>query len=260
MSIIEAIILGVVQGLTEFLPVSSSGHIELGKAVLGIDAAGDLTFSLLLHGATVLSIFVVFYKDILALIKGLFSFQWNEDTQYIVKLIISMIPVGLVGVFLKDELEAMFEGRIVLVGVFLIITAGLLMLSKLEKKEGKEVNFLNALLIGISQAVAVLPGISRSGATISTALALGVSREKAARFSFLMVLAPILGASLLEVKDLAQTDLNWAPMAAGFIAAFLSGLLACNAMLALVKKGKIAYFAIYCLIIGAIAIGAGLMQ
>lgn len=265
MSLIEAIILGILQGLTEFLPVSSSGHIELGKALLNVQGADDATFTIIVHGATVLSIMVVFWKTIWELLQGLFRFQWDTETQYIVKLALSMVPVGLVGVFFEDEINALFEGRIVMVGCFLILTGGILFLTKLERKETKGVGFKDALIIGVMQAIAILPGISRSGTTISTALALGISREKATRFSFLMVLAPILGATILKAKDLmevggsATQDITAISYLAGFIAAFLSGVIACNWMIALVNKGKILYFSIYCFIIGAIAIGYGMM-
>lgn len=264
MSIIEAIILGILQGLTEFLPVSSSGHIELGKALLGVEGADDATFTIIVHGATVLSIIVVFWKTIWELIQGLFRFQWDKETQYIAKLALSMLPVGLVGVFFEDQINALFEGRIVMVGCFLILTGVILFLTKLEKKETKEVGFKDALLIGIMQAIAILPGISRSGTTISTALALGISRESATRFSFLMVLAPILGATILKFKDLmdgsgiASQDIGLLPYIGGFVAAFVSGVIACNWMIALVNKGKILYFSIYCFLIGGIAIAYGL--
>ncbi len=265
MSIIEAIILGILQGLTEFLPVSSSGHIELGKALLNVQGADDATFTIIVHGATVLSIIVVFWKTILELIQGFFRFKWDEETQYIAKLAISMIPVGLVGVFFEDQINALFEGRIVMVGCFLILTGGILFLTKLERKETKEVGFKDALIIGLTQAIAILPGISRSGTTISTALALGVSRTAATKFSFLMVLAPILGATILKFKDLMEEsavagsqDIAMLPYIAGFAAAFLSGVLACNWMIALVKGGKIIYFSIYCFIAGAVAIGYGM--
>ena len=265
MSIIEAIILGILQGLTEFLPVSSSGHIELGKAFLDVKGADDATFTIIVHGATVLSIMVVFWKTIWELIQGLFRFQWDTQTQYIAKLALSMIPVGLVGVFFEEEVNALFEGRIVMVGCFLILTGGILFLTKLERKETKQVGFKDAIIIGLTQAIAILPGISRSGTTISTALALGISRERATRFSFLMVLAPILGATILKFKDLVEAggtgqEASVLPYIAGFIAAFLSGVVACNWMIALVNKGKIIYFSIYCFIIGAIAITYGLIM
>ncbi len=257
MSIIEAIILGIIQGLTEFLPVSSSGHIELGKAILGVQTEEDLLFSLLVHLATVLSIFIIFWKDIWQLIKALFSFRWNEYTKFISLLVISSFPVMVVGLLFKSELEALFEGRILLVGCMLILTGFILQLSRLEKKEHKELTITNSLIIGFAQAFAVLPGISRSGSTIATALACGISREEAARFSFLMVLIPIIGASFLELLDFSES-INFSsqvvPYSAGFIAAFISGLLACNLMLNIVKKGGITVFSIYCWIVGAIAI------
>lgn len=265
MSIIEAIILGLIQGLTEFLPVSSSGHIELGKAVLGTDlGANDVTFTLLVHGATVLSIMVVFYKEIWGLIKSLFSFSWNKDTQYIAKLAVSMIPVGVIGILFEEKIEALFSGNLVMVGGLLILTGFILFLTKLERLERKEVSFKDAAIIGLAQAFAILPGISRSGTTISTALALGVDKEKATQFSFLMVLAPILGATLLKFKDLvespATTDTTLLPYLAGFVAAFISGLVACTWMLNIVKKGKITYFSFYCFIAGTIAIVFGLVS
>ena len=260
MSIVDAIILGIIQGLTEFLPVSSSGHLELGKAILGQELEAGLLFSVILHAATALSTIVIFWKDIYEVIVGLFSFKWNESWQFAVKIIISMIPVFIVGVFLKDEIEVLFEGQILLVGFMLILTGLLLLLTNyFGNKEGKDVNFFQALLIGISQAIAVLPGISRSGATISTALILGVGKSQAARFSFLMVLAPILGATLLELKDYFEEpnvaqSVSLPVLLAGFVVAFLTGLVACTWMINLVKKGKLAYFAIYCFIVGTIAI------
>jgi len=260
MTTFEAMILGIVQGLTEFLPVSSSGHIELGKAILGTEASNDLLFTLLVHTATVLSIFIVFRKDIWHLLKNLFSFKWNEGNQYIAKLALSMIPIGILGTFFKSEVEAFFEGNILLVGAMLICTGFILLLSTLEKKDSGKVNFVQALIIGIAQAIAVLPGISRSGTTIATALALGVSRENAARFSFLMVLVPILGATVLELRhweEISQSSAEILPLAVGFVAAFLSGLAACTWMLNIVKKGKITYFSAYCFLVGTIAVVLG---
>ena len=262
MSELAAILLGILQGLTEFLPVSSSGHIELGKALLGVEnMQDDVAFTVILHGATVLSIIVVFYKDILQLLKSFFSFSWNEETQYLAKLALSAIPVGLIGVLLEDYVEELFSGKIVMVGVLLIITGFILFLTKLERPHTKEVGFMDALWIGLAQTVAILPGISRSGSTISTALALGIDKEKATRFSFLMVLAPILGATLLKFKDIAEspaTSSNLLPYILGFIAAFVSGLFACRWMIDLVKNGKIIYFSYYCFAIGLLAIIWGL--
>ncbi len=264
MSIIEAIILGLIQGLTEFLPVSSSGHIELGKVILGVEMADPLLFSIVVHAATSLSTIIIYRMDIWMLIKLLFEPRlWNAGRQYILYIIISMVPAGLVGLLYKSEIEEFFDGNILLVGFMLLITALLLfMTTKIKRKKGK-ISYIPAILIGVVQAIAILPGISRSGATISIALMLGVSRSRAARFSFLMVIPLILGATLLDVKDyvelqqagMAAPD-SVAPVAliAGFIAAFLSGLLACTWMIQLVKKSKLQYFALYCLVAGIVAI------
>ncbi|MEM9052566.1 MAG: undecaprenyl-diphosphate phosphatase [Bacteroidota bacterium] len=264
MSILEALILGIIQGLTEFLPVSSSGHLELGKAILGddLEAGESMLFTIALHGATALSTVVVFRKDIAELFKGLFEFKWNESTKFAAFIVVSMVPVFFVGVLLKDEIELLFEGNLLLVGCSLIFTALLLYsTTRIPAKEGK-VTFGKALLIGVSQAIAVLPGVSRSGSTISTALLTGVSRERAARFSFLMVLPVIFGAMILEYKDFveegATQNIDTLVLLTGFIAAFVSGILACQWMIALVKKSKLDYFAYYCLLVGAIAIGYSL--
>lgn len=260
MTLIDAIILGIIQGLTEFLPVSSSGHIELGKVILGAKLEDNLTFSIFVHGATVLSTIVIFRKDILELITGLFKFRWNEETRFITMILASMIPVTLLYFAIGDQLEALFEGRVVLVGSMLMITALLLWLTTLAKPGEKGINLKSAILIGIAQAIAVLPGISRSGATISTALYLSTDKSKATRFAFLMVLPPIIGATAMEVKKLysaeasGQASLDLIPLVAGFIAAFLAGLIACKWMINIVKKGKISYFAIYCAVIGLAAI------
>lgn len=259
MDTLKALILGIVQGITEFLPVSSSGHIELGKALLNLDLGDDdLTFSIILHFATVLSTIVVFRHDIWDLIKSVFSFKWNDKTKYVAYLVLSAIPVGLVGVLFKDQIEQLFHENLLLVGCMLIVTAILLYSTTLFHNNSGQLNFKNALLIGVAQAVAIIPGISRSGATISTALNLGVNREEAARFSFLMVLLPIIGASLLEIKDLATESstqhVNLSPYIVGFLAAFISGWIACRWMLKIVKQGKIQYFAYYCLAVGLITI------
>jgi undecaprenyl-diphosphatase len=259
MTIIEAIILGIVQGLTEFLPVSSSGHIELGTVLLGVQSKDNLLFSVVVHSATALSTIVVFRQDIADLFRGLFQFQWNESVQYIAKLLISMIPVGLIGVFYKDQIEAFFGGDVLLVGFMLLLTATLLAMTYYSRKDGGKVTYFKAIIIGMAQAIAILPGISRSGATIATALLIGVEKEKAARFSFLMVLIPIMGASLLEIKDFVEapdqvSSISGMALLLGFIAAFVAGLLACKWMISIVKKGKLIYFAIYCFIVGVIAI------
>ncbi len=254
---LEALILGLIQGLTEFLPVSSSGHLELGKALLNINPEKSLIFTIVVHGATVLSTIVVFYKELWQLIKGLFAFKWNWETKYVVKLIISMIPVGLIGFLLKDEIEALFDGNVRFVGFMLLVTAGLLLLTYLRKKNTRQVNYLDSFFIGISQLLAVIPGISRSGATISTGLMLGVKKENVAKFSFLMVLVPIIGANLYSISEWdshTQASIGALPLIIGFVVAFISGLFACKWMINIVKRGKLFYFAIYCILVGLLAI------
>ncbi|WP_194776896.1 undecaprenyl-diphosphate phosphatase [Pararhodonellum marinum] len=264
MTLIEAIILGIVQGLTEFLPVSSSGHIELGSYILGVQAGDNMLFTIVVHAATALSTIVVFRKDIWAIFMDLFKFQWNAGTQFIAKIAVTLIPIGIVGVFFEEQIESFFGGKIIFVGSMLLITSLLLLFSHYVIKKNGEVTFPKALLIGIAQTLAVLPGISRSGATISTALLLGVEKEEATRFSFLMVLVPILGASFLKVikyikaPELAES-IPGSVLTAGFIAAFLAGLLACVWMIQIVKRGKLIYFSIYCAIVGIVAIVAGLI-
>jgi undecaprenyl-diphosphatase len=265
MEYLFAFLLGIIQGLTEFLPVSSSGHIELGKAILGYQMEEDLLFSVVLHVATALSTLIVFRAYIIDLLRDIFKFEWNESTQFAVKIVISMIPVGIVGVFFKDDIEQLFEGRVMFVGFMLIITGCLLLLTNFLEKKMKEkhisgeVDYWRAFLIGVSQAIAVTPGISRAGATIASGLLLGVEREKAARFSFLMVIPPILGACLLEIKDFLETptlssSINVEAMGVGFVTAFFVGLFACQWMIQLVKKGKLIYFAVYCLIVGSLSV------
>ena len=258
MDILEAIILGIIQGLTEFLPVSSSGHLELAKAILGDNSVPEesLTFTVILHFATALSTLVVFRLEVGEIFKGLFQFKWNEQTKFCLKIVISMIPAVIVGLLFEEQLESFFGGKILLVGAMLLVTALLLLMADRAKKTNKNVSNANAVIIGISQAIAMLPGISRSGATISTSVLLGIDRTKAARFSFLMVVPLIFGKI---AKDLLGGDINLqsseiVPMGAGFIAAFLSGLLACTWMITLVKKSKLAYFSIYCAVVGVIAI------
>ena len=259
MSLLEALILGIIQGLTEFLPVSSSGHLELGSVMLGVQSSDNLLFAILVHGATALSTIVVFKKQIADLITGVLKFQWNEETQYAFYIVISMIPVGIVGVFFEDHVEAFFGGKIILVGSMLLVTASLLAFTYFSKKNEGEIKLSNSLIIGLAQTIAIMPGISRSGATISTALLLGVDKEKAARFSFLMVLPPILGAMLLKTKDIIEApslarEIPVLSLAVGFLAAFVSGLLACRWMITIVKNGKLIYFSIYCGVVGVIAI------
>ncbi|HPY67269.1 MAG TPA: undecaprenyl-diphosphate phosphatase [Bacteroidales bacterium] len=255
----EAIALGLIQGLTEFLPISSSGHLEIAKSIFGIDPEANFYFTIAVHGATVLSTIVVFWKEIIELIKGTLKFKMNDETSYVLKLIVSMIPVGIAGLFLKDPIESLFNGNIVFIGFMLLITSTLLALAHFIKKREREIGYLDALLIGIAQAIAVIPGISRSGATISTGLMIGNSKDKIARFSFLMVLVPIIGANLLEIMS-GEINLNstsFGIILIGFLAAFVSGYLACRWMIGLVKKSKLIWFSIYCLIIGLLSIVLG---
>lgn len=258
MEIIDAIVLGIIQGLTEFLPVSSSGHLEIGKAILGSNSLPEesLMITVILHFATALSTIVVFRKDIAEILRGLLQFKWNDETVFSVKIILSMIPAVVVGLFFEKELEDLFGGNIMFVGFMLLITALLLWLADKAKDTGKSVSYKNAIVIGISQAIALLPGISRSGATISTSVLLGNDKAKAARFSFLMVVPLILGkiAKDLLFGDLTGSTVPVGPMIAGFIAAFVAGIAACTWMIALVRKSKLSYFAIYCLVVGVIAI------
>ena len=259
MSYLEAIILGIIQGLTEFLPVSSSGHLEIAKALFGDNSLPEesLTFTVILHFATALSTMVIFSKEIREIISGLLQFKWNDQSKFSVKIIISMLPAVLIGLFFEKQLESFFGGKLLLVGCMLLVTALLLLLADRAKNTTKNVSYSNAFIIGISQAVAMLPGISRSGATISTSVLLGIDRTRAARFSFLMVVPLILGK---VAKDILGGEISFESsqigvMSLGFIAAFVSGLFACNWMITLVKKSKLSYFAIYCAIIGFIAIG-----
>ncbi|WP_420318409.1 undecaprenyl-diphosphate phosphatase [Ekhidna sp.] len=258
MSWIEALILGIIQGLTEFLPVSSSGHLEIGSVLLDAQSSDNLLFAVTVHLATALATIAVFKNDILILLKDIFKFEWNESTRFASKIMVSMIPVFVVAVFFKDQIEALFIGNLVLVGSMLLITGALLLFAHFKKDGTQSVGFVGAIIIGIAQAFAVLPGISRSGSTIATALLLGVERSKAARFSFLMVLIPILGASLLEILDYAENSsahsISSLSLIIGFLASFISGFIACKWMIKIVRRGKLTYFAIYCFIVGLIAI------
>jgi len=258
MDLLQALILGIVQGLTEFLPISSSGHLEIGKVLLGVELKENLAFSIAVHGATVLSTLVIFRKDIATILKGIFRFQWNWETRFGLLILLSMVPVAVVGLFFEDAVEELFSCNLLLVGSMLLVTALLLMLSMvIKQRKEKPIGFLDALIIGIAQAVAVLPGFSRSGATIATGLMLGKSREEVARFSFLMVIIPILGANMLSMLKggfSSDSGTGVPAIVVGFIAAFIVGCLACKWMITLVKKGKLIWFSIYCLAIGTVAI------
>jgi undecaprenyl-diphosphatase len=258
MGIIEAIILGIVQGLTEFLPVSSSGHLELTNEILdtSINPDESLLMTTVLHFATATSTLVVFRKEVAEIVRGLFQFKWNEQLKFSLKIILSMIPAVLVGVLLEKEIESFFGGQIMLVGSMLLLTGALLFLADKAKRTEKPVGFGHAIIIGISQAIAILPGISRSGATISTSVLLGIDREKAAKFSFLMVVPLIFGKMAKDVMsdDFSTNSTTALPLIVGFIFAFVAGLIACKWMIALVKRSKLTYFAIYCFIIGIGAI------
>jgi undecaprenyl-diphosphatase len=255
----EAIILGLVQGLTEFLPVSSSGHLELGKHIFGIDAESNFYFTIAVHGATVLSTVAVFWKDIAGLFRGLFRFRMNEETVYVLKLLLSMIPVGLAGFFMKDIVENMFNGNMIALGIQFFITAILLLMTLFFKPREKPISYLDAFIIGIAQAVAIAPAISRSGATIATGMMLGNRKEEIARFSFLMVLVPVVGANLLELKSQSgqATGSGTLVIILGFISAFIAGYFACKWMVELVKRSRMTWFAVYCAAAGILSLLLG---
>ena len=264
MSFLEALILGIIQGLTEFLPVSSSGHLELAKAIQGQDLSGEssMMMTVVLHFATALSTCVVFRKDIIEIFRGLFQFRANEEFWFSVKIVISMIPAAIIGVLYDDLIEGFFGGQILLVGLMLILTGLLLFLADRAKNTNQKVSTSNAVVIGIAQAIAILPGISRSGATIGTSVLLGVDREKAARFSFLMVVPLIFGkmAKDLLSSEFTTEGVTMSAISVGFIAAFFTGILACTWMIALVKRSKLSYFSYYCFIVGLAAITWSLCQ
>ena len=270
----EAVLLGLIQGLTEFLPVSSSGHLEIGKVLLGVETTDDLLFTTMVHAATVLSTIIVFRKQIWDLLKGFFcglkgmkvtkeGVVCNDQTDYLLKMVVSMIPVFIVGVFLKDQVESLF-GSIMVGGCALVVTAVLLFFSDYASRPGRKsifpennyrngISYWQAFAVGLGQAFAVVPGLSRSGTTISTGLICGVKREVMAQFSFLMVLVPILGETFLELVggEFGASSVGALPLALGFVSAFLSGLFACKVMIALVKKAKLSWFALYCLLAAA---------
>lgn len=264
----EALLLGIIQGLTEFLPVSSSGHLEIGQALLGTASEDNLTFAIVVHTATVLSTLVILWKEVAQLFRGTFtSLQWNQDKNYVAMILVSMIPVFIIGVFFKEQVESFFGSGLLLVGICLCVTAVLLYLSewlsKRREDNGHEVGYKDAIIIGCAQALAVLPGLSRSGTTIATGLLCGVKKESVTKFSFLMVLIPILGEAFLELIDLvtgqtATSSIGIVPLLVGFLAAFISGCFACRFMINIVRRQKLIYFAIYCLCAGIFAIVYGL--
>lgn len=282
----EAILLGLLQGLTEFLPVSSSGHLQIGKELLGIDTSGDLVFEVVVHAATVLSTIVVFRKQIWELLKSLFvkdglfrsiahPSKFNDGTDYVLKILLSMIPVFIVGMFFKDAVEGLFGSSIYVVAGALLVTAALLLLSDnagkifgrccrrckcaeadavSDKGRRNGISYWQAFVVGLGQAIAVIPGLSRSGTTIATGLLCGVKRDVVAQFSFLMVLIPILGEAFLEIVggDMASSTVGALPLVLGFISAFVAGLFACKVMIALVKKTKLGWFALYCAVVAVL--------
>ncbi|HIW65001.1 MAG TPA: undecaprenyl-diphosphate phosphatase [Candidatus Alistipes intestinipullorum] len=258
MDTLQAILLGIVQGITEFLPVSSSGHLQIAKELLGVQIEENLTFDVMLHAATALSTLVVLWSEVVRLVKGLFSRHFNEEQAYILKLVLSMVPIGIVGFLFKEQLNALLDSPwiLVIVGAMLLLTAALLAFAYYAKPRPKEtISYRDALIIGIAQACAAMPGLSRSGSTIATGLLLGNKKAAVAQFSFLMVLAPILGETLLEAMSGELTaGVAAGPLAAGFLASFITGCLACKFMIEVVKRGKLIWFAIYCALAGVVAI------
>lgn len=272
---IDALILGIIQGLSEYLPISSSGHLEIFKQVLGVtlDPDASLEFSIMLHVATVLSTIVILWKEFYPLLVSFFTIKRDDKFYYVCKILLSCIPVGIVGAFFQKDVEAFFEGNLTIVGVCLIVTALLLCFAYFtrtrqaimnpQKPQGREISWLDAFIIGCAQAVAVLPGLSRSGTTIATGILLGDNRERVAQFSFLMVIIPILGKGLLDLKDMLLPDaaagvsastVGMVPLVIGFLASFIVGCIACKWMLDIIKKGKLVWFAVYCAIMGIICI------
>ena len=261
MSWIEGLVLGFIQGLTEFLPVSSSGHLAIAGAYFGLSGEENLAFAILVHIATVLSTIIVLWGEVSGLFKGFIAFKWNDETKMVSKLLLSMIPVGIVGLFFKDTVEHFFGSGLLFIGCMLLLTATLLLVSYRPLPQRKEgISFLDAIIIGLAQACAVLPGLSRSGTTIATGIWLGNKKENVAKFSFLMVILPVLGETFLDLVKVMKgsesifSNFSVAAMVCGFSAAFLSGLVACKWMLNLVKKGKLIYFALYCAVAGLFVI------
>ena len=266
MSWLEALILGIIQGLTEYLPVSSSGHLAIGSGLFGIEGEENLAFTITVHVATVFSTLVILWKEIDWIFRGLFKFQMNAETRYVINILVSMIPIGIVGLFFKDTVEEIFGSGLLIVGCMLLLTATLLTFSYYAKPRQKEnISLKDAFIIGLAQACAVMPGLSRSGTTIATGLLLGKTKEKLAQFSFLMVIPPILGEALLDILKALKGeevagDIPTISLVVGFLAAFISGCLACKWMINIVKKGKLIYFAIYCAIAGLVTIACTLLN
>lgn len=262
---LQALVLGIIQGLTEYLPVSSSGHLAIGSALFGVQGEDNLTFTVMVHVATVLSTLVILWKEIDWILKGLFKFEMNAKTKYFLNIVVSMIPVGIVGVFFKDYVEKIFGSGLLIVGCCLLLTAALLTFSYFAKPRQREnISMKDAFIIGLAQAAAVLPGLSRSGSTIATGILLGNKKEKLAQFSFLMVIPPILGEALLDVLkavkgEEAFGDIETLPLIVGFVAAFVSGCIACKWMINIVKRGKLVWFGVYCAIAGAVTIACSLL-
>ena len=268
MSWIDSIVLGIIQGLTEFLPVSSSGHLAIAGTLFGLSGEENLAFAILVHIATVLSTIIILWGEVSGLFKGFVSFRWNDETKMITKLLLSMIPVGVVGLFFRDTVEAFFGNGLLFIGLMLLLTSLLLSLASAPHRlswfrrfrQNDTISFLDAFLIGLAQACAVMPGLSRSGTTIATGILLGIDKEKVTRFAFLMVILPVLGEMVLDTMKMIKGDVSafsslpLSAMIGGFIAAFLSGLFACKWMINLVKKGKLAYFSLYCLVAGLFVI------
>lgn len=255
----QSLVLGLIQGLTEFLPVSSSGHLELGKFLFGINPEANFYFSVAVHGATVLSTIVVLWQEISLLVRGAFKFKWNEETQYVFKIIVSMIPVGIAGLFLKEIVEDYFTGNMVALGIQFLISALFLFMALIIKPKERSITYFDAFIIGIAQAIAILPAVSRSGATIATGMMIGNKKSEIAKFSFLMVLVPILGANIVELKAGGSSleGTSFIVIFIGFITAFISGYFACKLMINLVKKGRLVWFAVYCVAIGVFSILLG---
>lgn len=264
MTWLEALILGILQGLAEFLPISSSGHLEVGEWLLNVKDSNDKRFTIVVHVATALATIITFWPTLVDLLRGVLQFRWNDSTRYVSLITVSMIPILVVGLLFKDAIDALFDKQIVLVGSMFLLTAALIVISERLKTRQRPLDYLSAFVIGVAQTIAVLPGLSRSGATITTALMLGIDRQEAARFSFLMVLVPILGMGLLEAKDLIEEPVSSSvspeALAIGFVAALGTGLLACRAMIAIVRRRRMTGFAVYLVLLGVFVLTKALLS